>query len=189
MKELLKIQQSLVATKGQTNSFGKYNYRSVEDILTALKQPLNDNNCTCTLTDDLVMVGDRFYIKATATLTNESGDTSSATAFAREALSKKGMDESQITGAASSYARKYALGGLFAIDNNDDADKLNSNTEYSLPVMNHEEFAGMLSQYGGAVSSGKRRADDFIDYLSEKNALTEEQKQAIKQLEEANASA
>ncbi|MDY7026610.1 MAG: ERF family protein, partial [Pseudomonadota bacterium] len=121
--------------------------------------------------------------------TNESGDTSSATAFAREALSKKGMDESQITGAASSYARKYALGGLFAIDNNDDADKLNNNKEYSLPVMSDNDFNAALKQYGGSVSSGEKKGEDFIAWLSAQYTLTNEQEQAIKQLEPANASA
>ena len=117
---LSKIQTDLKAPKGQTNTFGKYKYRNCEDILEALKPLLGSS--TVTLSDDIQLVGDRVYVKATATLTHESGDSVSVTAFAREAQTKKGMDEAQITGAASSYARKYALNGLFMIDDTKDAD-------------------------------------------------------------------
>lgn len=121
MKELIKIQSELKAPKGQYNSFGKYKYRSAEDILEAVKPLLAKNNCHLTLTDEVVMVGDRYYVKATAILTNGE-DAISTTAYAREDLDKKGMDGSQITGTASSYARKYALNGLFCIDDTKDAD-------------------------------------------------------------------
>lgn len=121
MKELIKIQSELKAPKGQYNSFGKYKYRSAEDILEAVKPLLAKNNCHLTLTDEVVMVGDRYYVKATAILTNGE-DAISTTAYAREDLDKKGMDGSQITGTASSYARKYALNGLFLIDDTKDAD-------------------------------------------------------------------
>ena len=122
MKELNIIQTSLAAPKGQRNNFGNYNYRSCEDILAAAKPLLKEQECTLTIADDILLVGDRFYIKATATITNKEGLSVSTTAFAREEAAKKGMDASQVTGAASSYARKYAICGLFAIDGEKDAD-------------------------------------------------------------------
>lgn len=125
MKELIEIQKNLKAPKGQYNNFGKYKYRSCEDILEALKPLLSENKCYIVLTDDVVQVGDRYYIKATATITNSEGKSVSNTGWAREDFDKKGMDGSQITGTASSYARKYALNGLFAIDDTQDADLLN----------------------------------------------------------------
>lgn len=131
MKELSKIQSTLNAPKGQYNSFGKYKYRSCEDILAAVKPLLKENNCTLTISDDILMVGNRIYVKATATISNDKGETNTTTAFAREEENKKGMDASQVTGAASSYARKYALNGLFAIDDTKDADTLNNSVEYT----------------------------------------------------------
>lgn len=117
------IQQKLVAPKGQYNSFGKYYYRSCEDILEGVKSLLKETKTALTVTDELVLIGDRYYIKATATLYDcDNGDSVSNSAYARESLDKKGMDESQITGACSSYARKYALNGLFCIDDVADAD-------------------------------------------------------------------
>ena len=121
MKELIAIQSELKAPKGQYNSFGKYKYRSAEDILEAVKPLLAKNGCTLTLSDELELIGDRYYIKATATLRGEN-ESESVTAYAREEAEKKGMDGSQITGTASSYARKYALNGLFCIDDTKDAD-------------------------------------------------------------------
>lgn len=126
MKELNTIQTSLAAPKGQRNNFGNYNYRSCEDILAAAKPLLKEQECTLTIADDILLVGDRFYIKATATITNKEGLSVCTTAFAREEAAKKGMDASQVTGAASSYARKYALCGLFAIDGEKDADATNT---------------------------------------------------------------
>lgn len=121
--KLLNIQQDLKAPKGQYNSFGKYNYRSCEDILEAVKPLLNANNCTLTISDELCNIGERYYIRATATLKDaESGEYYTNIAYAREAETKTGMDASQITGTASSYARKYALNGLFCIDDTKDAD-------------------------------------------------------------------
>lgn len=121
MEELIKIQSELKAPKGQFNSFGKYKYRSAEDILEAVKPLLAKNGCTLTLSDELVLIGERYYIKATATLKNGSC-AEAVTAYAREEAEKRGMDGSQITGTASSYARKYALNGLFCIDDAKDAD-------------------------------------------------------------------
>jgi hypothetical protein len=125
MDVLNKIQTQLKAPKGQYNSFGKYAYRSCEDILEALKPLLAEYGATLTLSDEIIHVGERYYIKTTATLCWE-GNERFAVGHAREPESKKGMDESQITGAASSYARKYALNGLFCIDDNKDADYTNT---------------------------------------------------------------
>lgn len=118
MSKLAEIQQALKAPKNQKNSFGGYNYRSCEDILEAVKPLLGQE--TLTLSDDIVEVGGRVYVKATANCCGVS-----VTAFAREAENKKGMDDAQITGSASSYARKYALNGLFCIDDTKDADHTN----------------------------------------------------------------
>lgn len=118
---LQSIQNELVAPKGQYNSFGKYNYRSAEDILEALKPILKKHNAAITLSDDITYIEGRHYVEASVTLYAE-GEAIGTKALAREEESKKGMDGSQITGTASSYARKYALNGLFAIDDNKDAD-------------------------------------------------------------------
>lgn len=120
-EKLLAIQTKLKAPKGQYNSFGKYSYRSAEDILEAVK-PLNvEQGLLLTITDEIKEIGGRVYVVATATV-SDGTDTLQVSAFAREPENKKGMDESQITGATSSYARKYALNGLYAIDDNKDAD-------------------------------------------------------------------
>lgn len=126
MEELKRIQSELKAPKGQYNSFGKYNYRSCEDILEAVKPLLSKHNAQLTISDDIVLVGDRVYVKATAKLKTEKEEIE-VSAFAREAETKKGMDESQVTGTASSYARKYALNGLFLIDDTKDADTNENN--------------------------------------------------------------
>lgn len=121
MKKLIEIQKELKAPKGQYNSFGKYKYRSAEDILEAVKPLCAERGCLLTLTDELVNIGSRYYVKATAQF--HDGDMPyKVTAYAREDEIKKGMDGSQITGTASSYARKYALNGLFLIDDTKDTD-------------------------------------------------------------------
>lgn len=127
-EKLLNIQQELKAPKNQRNNFGGYNYRSCEDILEAVKPLLKANNCTLTISDELVNIGTRYYVKATATLTDVENkeDYFSNIAYAREPEDKKGSDASQITGACSSYARKYALNGLFCIDDVKDADATNT---------------------------------------------------------------
>lgn len=133
MKELVEIQCKLKAPKNQYNEFGKFKYRNAEDILEAVKPLLLEYNCTLFISDDIVLIGDRFYVKATTFFTNEQGNTISTIAYAREEESKKGMDASQITGATSSYARKYALNGLFCIDDTKDADNMD-NTENKAPA-------------------------------------------------------
>lgn len=124
MKKLVAVQAALKAPKGQFNKFGGYKYRSCEDILEAVKPLLLEQGLQLTITDEPVEVGGRIYIKATATVTDGS-ETAAVNGYAREAETKKGMDESQITGTASSYARKYALNGLFLIDDTKDADATN----------------------------------------------------------------
>ncbi len=119
------IQNKVKAPKGQFNSFGKYHYRSAEDILEAVKQIVNPMGYSITISDTIINVGDRYYIKATATLSNGK-ETWSTDGYAREEESKKGMDGSQVTGASSSYARKYALNGLFALDDTKDSDATNT---------------------------------------------------------------
>jgi len=122
-EKLTGIQQKLKVPKNNKNSFGNYNYRSCEDILEAVKPLLLD--CTLVISDEIVNMGNRYYVKAIVTLSS-GNDTVIATAYAREPETKKGMDEAQITGSASSYARKYALNGLFAIDDTKDADSMDN---------------------------------------------------------------
>lgn len=158
MKKLLEIQNELKAPKGQYNSFGKYKYRSCEDILEAVKPICKKHGVTLTLSDEMVQVGERYYIKATATVTDGT-EEKTVTAFAREPEAKKGMDDSQITGTASSYARKYALNGLFCIDDTKDADT----DEYAKQTKPAKKTAKELSE---------QKPDDIItqggaDYLHE----------------------
>ncbi len=139
MKELIAIQSEIKVPKSQYNSFGKYKYRSCEDILEAVKPLLKTHECALNLCDDIIVVGDRYYVKATACIMNASGESATATAFAREDLDKKGMDGAQITGTASSYARKYALNGLFCIDDTKDADtdeRRNENANRAAAIQN-----------------------------------------------------
>jgi len=138
---LMNIQSELKAPKIQRNNFGNYNYRSQEDILEAVKPLLHDNGLHMIISDEIQVVGERVYVKATVTISNGDKELS-VSASARESLSKKGMDESQITGATSSYARKYALNGLFLIDDTKDADATNDHKEEDL----QKKFLGALSK-------------------------------------------
>ena len=120
---LMAVQSELKAPKGQENTFGKYRYRSAEDILEAVKPLLKANGLYLRISDTVELIGDRYYVKATVTAVDiATGDAESATAYAREQAEKKGMDAAQVTGATSSYARKYALNALFGIDDTKDAD-------------------------------------------------------------------
>jgi hypothetical protein len=126
LEKLIKVQSSLKVPKTQYNAFGKYYFRNCEDILEALKPLLLEHSLAIIITDDVVNVQERYYIKSTVTLYDiEDNSSVSNTAFAREDDGKKGMDGSQVTGSTSSYARKYALNGLFGIDDNKDGDKTN----------------------------------------------------------------
>ena len=140
-EKLSGIQATLNAPKNQFNKFGGYNYRSCEDICMAVKPLLN--GLVLSLTDEILLIGERFYVKATATIT-DGKETISVTAYAREAETKKGMDEAQITGATSSYARKYALNGLFLIDDNKDADATNDHGKQEAPAVISEQQAADL---------------------------------------------
>lgn len=143
---LVGIQSELKAPKGQYNAFGKYKYRSAEDILEAVKPLLKKYSCKLTIMDEVQMVGERYYVKAIATI-SDGTQSLSVSALARESDTKSGMDASQITGAASSYARKYAMNGLFAIDDTKDADALNVSPEYTAPAPKKEEPKAATKPY------------------------------------------
>lgn len=188
MKELSIIQGELNAPKSQYNSFGKYKYRNVEDIQAALKQYIRDLKVDITTSDEIVLVGDRIYVKATATITNSEGEKVSTTGYAREADNKKGMDPSQITGAASSYARKYALNGLFAIDDTKDADSMdNRNTTQSSGDFNHQfnEAAQRYQQKHSVTSDAMYKAingtsvHSITSFADIKNNMNEQQKNKL----------
>ena len=153
--KLLKIQNELKAPKGQYNSFGKYKYRSCEDIFEALKPLLKEEGLLLRVSDELITIGERYYIKATAILT-DGNETIENVAYAREEETKKGMDGSQVTGASSSYARKYALNGLFLIDDVKDSDSTNTGEEKKIDknqikkikeLVEEDNFDAMLNYY------------------------------------------
>lgn len=134
LAKLMRIQTELKAPKSQFNSFGKYKYRSCEDILEGVKPLLRDYECVITVADEMVLIGERYYVKATATIHDcTSGESFFNTALAREEEKKAGMDSSQVTGATSSYARKYALNGLLAIDDTKDSDATNTHGKEPKP--------------------------------------------------------
>jgi len=189
---LCSIQQRLKAPKGQMNSFGGYKYRSCEDILEAVKPILKDYNYSIGVSDDMVIVGDRIYVKATAYILNEEMSIiATATGFAREAESKKGMDDSQITGTASSYARKYALNGLLAIDDTKDADTNEAHAQTSGARINKEQKQDYLATIREQIA--KLNNDGLKETLDELaldkpmkiavwNDLSDEQQKIIKSL-------
>lgn len=156
MQALKQIQQELKAPKGQYNSYGKYAYRSAEDILEAVKPLLAKYDAELILSDDITEVGGRIYVKATARFIEHDAETNTndiatITAFAREPAERKGMDESQITGTASSYARKYALNGLFLIDDNKDVDSIEAPQTNTQPAQQAQ---------GGARVNGQARTQN-----------------------------
>lgn len=164
-EKLFKIQQELNVPKGQYNSFGGYKFRSCEDILTAVKPLLKELKCLLTLGDELVYIGERYYIKATAILRDlESDESESNTAYAREEETKKGMDGSQITGASSSYARKYALNGLFGIDDVKDSDTTNTGIEITSKE-EAEEYVITFGKYTGKKM--KELPQNYLEWLLE----------------------
>lgn len=151
---LMAVQAELKAPKNQHNSFGKYDYRSAEDIIEAVKPLLKENGLFLNMSDDIVLIGDRYYVKATVKVVDVvTGESVQTSALAREAAQKKGMDESQVTGTASSYARKYALNGLFAIDDNRDADT----DEYARQTS--QNAAGARSTRNAYTSKGSANDD------------------------------
>lgn len=143
------VQSELKAPKGQYNKFGGYSYRSCEDILEAVKPLLSSHGLVLTIADEIKTVGDRFYVQAEARLIDaDNGDEIKTSAYAREALARKGMDDSQVTGSASSYARKYALNGLFCIDDNKDADTWNNSPQSRYNARN-DSPKGNYTKTGG----------------------------------------
>ena len=177
VESMAAIQSSLKAPKGQTNKFGGYKYRSCEDILEAVKPLLKKHKLVLTITDDMTEVGGRVYVKATASVHNAEGHSILTNGFAREEENKKGMDSSQITGSASSYARKYALNGLFCIDDTKDSDATNSHGRTSpgrvnAPAVSKEKLASAKKQ----IAKGKGLSDEEMEQLenyirSSKNSL------------------
>jgi hypothetical protein len=163
MQKLAKIQATLKAPKGQTNSFGNYKYRSCEDILTAVK-PLLDG-CVLTISDEIVAIADRIYVKATARIFDET-QWVETTAFAREASDKKGMDAAQITGSASSYARKYALNGLFCIDDTKDADAIEPEVKQSASKQIIQAAVSMLDA-AASTSNDAKTLESWTDMADE----------------------
>lgn len=166
MEELIKIQTELKAPKNLYNSFGKYKYRNAEGIMEAVKPLLKKYNCYLTLCDDIHMIGDRYYLRATATFVNKDGKSVVVTALAREDDNKKGMDGSQITGTASSYARKYALNGLFLIDDTKDADT----DEYKVESESKAKKAKKAAP-ATIVTSGLQAAIDECNAAKNKDEL------------------
>lgn len=169
-EKLFKVQQTLVAPKDQYNNFGKYKYRSCEGILEALKPLMAENKLTVILSDSVKEIGSRVYVEATATAVDvETGESTSVTAYAREEESKKGMDGSQVTGASSSYARKYALNGLFAIDDNKDSDVTNTGTKTDNEKPKEQAMVLTCSDCGKVISDPKTKDGKpipIMDYLS-----------------------
>ena len=170
MKKLIAVQAALKAPKGQFNSFGGYKYRSCEDILEAVKPLLLEQGLQLTITDEPVEVGGRIYIKATATVTDGS-EAVTVSGYAREAESKKGQDESQITGSASSYARKYALNGLFLIDDTKDADATND----------HQKPKAAPQPQGGELKAAKVRLWRALqNYAAEHGGIADQLLEGVK---------
>lgn len=157
------IQHKLKAPKGQYNSFGKYNYRSCEDILEGVKPLLKEHNLALLIDDEIVQIGERYYVKATAKIT-DGRECVSATAYAREPDTKKGMDESQITGATSSYARKYALNALLCIDDTKDADTMDNSKK---PVQQTQETVYNWQTLKARATQGGISEEELVHYVTE----------------------
>ena len=190
------IQSNLKAPKGQFNSFGKYHYRSCEDILEGVKPHLKETNTCLVISDEIVTIGEHNYIKATATLYGADGGAVANSAFAKEPLDKKGMDPSQITGATSSYARKYALNGLFCIDDTKDADTdaytantTQTKSKAKAPETNSirekrikEEYLKSITQQMGIKQINPKLISEHINKTFNKktsNELTEDELKAL----------
>ena len=157
------IQHKLKAPKGQYNSFGKYNYRSCEDILEGVKPLLKEHNLALLIDDEIVQIGERYYVKATAKIT-DGREIVSATAYAREPDTKKGMDENQITGATSSYARKYALNALLCIDDTKDADTMDNGKK---PVQQTQETVYNWNSLKTRAVQGGISEEELVHYITE----------------------
>ena len=181
---LMAVQAELKAPKNQHNSFGKYDYRSAEDIIEAVKPLLKENGLFLNMSDDIVLIGDRYYVKATVKVVDVvTGESVQTSALAREAAQKKGMDESQVTGTASSYARKYALNGLFAIDDNRDADtneyaaQTRQSAAGARPSRNTGNYKG--EPKGGGSDEIRRKALHGLGEAMKRAGLSKEEVSAI----------
>lgn len=171
-EKLKTVQHQLKAPKGQKNDFGGYRYRSCEDIVEAVKPLLYSNQLVLTLTDEVVEMGSRYYVKSTAKIYDtDSNENLITTAFAREEENKKGQDSAQITGAASSYARKYALNGLFAIDDTKDPDATNivKCTDCGKEITSHGKITGKQISDGTAKTYGKPLCFSCVQKYKQKN--------------------
>lgn len=191
-EKLAAVQAELKAPKSQFNKFGNYKYRNCEDIVEAAKPLMKANGLVLMMTDDIEHIGDRFYVRATATIIDTTDGTSLyVTAYAREELEKKGMDGSQVTGASSSYARKYALNGLFAIDDTKDSDTTNqgdNKTEVKMETL--EDAVGYVlgfGQYNGETLGDVWRMDfGYIKWLNNNEKTDPIVKKAISIINEAS---
>ena len=180
-EKLIAIQSELKAPKSQYNNFGKYSYRNCEDILEALKPILKEHKSTIYISDEIVTVLDRFYIKATVTFIDaETGEKITNTAYAREEESKKGMDGSQVTGASSSYARKYALNGMFAIDDTKDSDFTNTATKGDNTGLSEAQIKRLLA----IASKVNISADDVKVVVAKKFGVQDLRKMNKQQYDE-----
>lgn len=163
IEKIVAIQSELKAPKGQYNSFGKYNYRSCEDILEGVKPLLAKHGLVLTIRDGIELIGDRFYVKATATIT-DGKEQLSTDAYSRESADKKGMDASQVTGATSSYARKYALNGLLAIDDTKDADTMDNSKK---PAQQTQETVYNWQTLKARATQGGISEEELVHYVTE----------------------
>jgi hypothetical protein len=176
MEKLILIQSELKAPKAQFNKFGNYAYRNAEDILEALKPHLKKHGCLLTVCDEVVEVGGRIYVKATAIFIDDEGKSVEVSAYARESESKKGMDEAQITGAASSYARKYALNGLFLIDDTKDADFINTHGKEEITPKGKPQLLPETEAWDKAVKYLAETEDASIQEIEKKYTIPNRQR-------------
>lgn len=182
MKELNEIQTTLVALKSEYNSFGKYAYRTAEGILAALKPILLRLKCVVIVSDEIVIIGDRYFLKSTSTLKNEKGESESAIAYAEIPTEKKGMDLSQITGSVGSYCKKYSLSNLFAIDSCTDTDAVDKIRAENTPVedavkemedaVDMDAVTAIWKKYKGKYAKSKQ----FIDAAAKRKGELNEKK-------------
>ena len=180
-EKLIAIQSELKAPKSQYNNFGKYAYRNCEDILEALKPLLKEHKSTIYISDEIVTVLERFYVKATVTFIDaETGEKITNTAYAREEESKKGMDGSQVTGASSSYARKYALNGMFAIDDTKDSDFTNTTVKGDNSALSEAQIKRLLA----IASKVNISADDVKKVVAKSFGVQDLRKMNKQQYEE-----
>ena len=182
MNILSDIQAKLHAPKGQLNKFGNYNYRSCEDIVEAVKPLLAEHDLALVISDEIISVSERVYVRAIASLTDGEKVLYTASASAREPLMKKGMDEAQITGATSSYARKYALNGLFAIDDTKDADTVDNRIDNTVePRIEYIEKAYKLYKEELEKEIYEENGD-FLRMQQANHYLTNDERIAVEKL-------